>query len=122
MIISVLVNEAHKFEIIKATKQADIIAPSSLHWEVGNAFSAMFKRNRINLNQTIKAISYYYKIPIRFVDVDLESAVKLSNQFDIYAYDAYFIICAQVEKAALITLDKGLIQVSKQLGLKIIEV
>ncbi|MBN1781498.1 type II toxin-antitoxin system VapC family toxin [bacterium] len=122
VIMSILVNEEHKSNIIMATKNADIVAPASLHWEIGNAFSAMFKRNRISMNQATKALSFYYKIPIRFVDIDLESAIKLSNQCRICAYDAYFIICAQIEKAALITLDKGLEQVTRELGLKVIGV
>jgi hypothetical protein len=32
--------------LIEMTKSAELIAPSSLHWEVGNVFSAMFRRNR----------------------------------------------------------------------------
>lgn len=59
VIISVITNEPGKSKLIKLTKGEDLIAPSSLHWEIGNAFSAMLKRNRINVNSAVKAISYY---------------------------------------------------------------
>jgi len=122
IIISVLVNESHKLKIVEKTKHAEIIAPASLHWEIGNAFSAMFKRNRITIDQATDALAFYYKIPIRFVDINLESAIKIASQLDIYAYDAYFIVCAQQQKASLLTLDKKLAEASKKMGVTLIEV
>jgi len=49
VIIAVITNEEHKRQLINLSKGADLIAPPSLHWEIGNAFSAMFKRKRISL-------------------------------------------------------------------------
>lgn len=122
IIISVLTNEKHKQDIIKNTKYADLIAPFSLHWEIGNAFSSMFKRNIINLKQAKEVLFNYYQIPIRFIDVDLESSIEISKQFNIYAYDAYFLVCSQTEKAPLMTLDKNLLKLSKEIGIITLEV
>jgi predicted nucleic acid-binding protein len=66
----------------------------SIPWEIGNALSAMFKRKRITLEQAKIALQLYRKIPITFVDVQLESAVEITKQLNIYAYDAYLITCA----------------------------
>jgi predicted nucleic acid-binding protein len=66
VVIAVITNEKHKEQLIVTTKGADLIAPSSLHWEIGNAFSAMFKRGRISLDQAKGAIKSYGDIPIRF--------------------------------------------------------
>jgi predicted nucleic acid-binding protein len=44
VIVAVLVGEAHRAALIKATRASELLAPPSVHWEVGNAFSAMFKR------------------------------------------------------------------------------
>ena len=66
VIIAVITNEKHKKELIKLTQGANLIAPSSLHWEIGNAFSAMFKRNKISLELAMKAIDAYKQIPIQF--------------------------------------------------------
>lgn len=61
-------------------------------------------------------------IPIRFYDIDLEFALELSNQLNIYAYDAYFIACASKYNGALISLDQGLINAAKNFGIKTVEV
>ena len=122
VIIAVITNEKHKKELIKLTKGANLIAPSSLHWEIGNAFSAMFKRNKISLEQAMKAIDAYKQIPIQFSKIDLETTLELSIRLNIYAYDAYIIACALKHKSPLITLDKQLIEAAQVAGVKIKEV
>ena len=122
VIISVITNEAHKTKLIRATKGEELIAPISLHWEIANAFSAMFKRKRITLEQAKKAMEYYSQIKIRFVEVDLNKALDIAFNHNIYAYDAYFIVCAKQYKSKLISLDKGLIQISKQNNITTLEV
>ena len=42
-IIAVIGNEPEKPLLIAKTQGYDLIAPQSLHWEIGNAFSAMIK-------------------------------------------------------------------------------
>lgn len=122
VIIAVITNEKHKKRLIQITKDRDLIAPSSLHWEIGNAISAIFRRNRITLDQAKIAIGYYLQIPIRYVDVKLESAIEICKKENIYAYDAYFIECALMQKSPLLSLDNKLIKTAKILGVKIIEV
>ncbi len=57
VIIAVIANEASKSKIIDATLGATLVAPSSLDVEIGNAFSRMFKRQRIELGAAEKALS-----------------------------------------------------------------
>ena len=66
-----------------------MIAPRSVHWEIGNAFSAMLKRERIKIEQALQAVKLYRRIPIRFVDVELEETIEIADAVGIYAYDAY---------------------------------
>ena len=94
----------------------------SIHWEIGNALSAMFKRQRITLEQAKAALQIYRKIPITFVDIQLESAVEIAKQLNIYAYDAYLITCALQHHAPLISLDKGLIKAAKLLKITVLEI
>lgn len=122
IIIAIVTNEMHKKKLINITKGADLIAPSSLHWEIGNAFSAMFKRKRINIEQAISALDAYHQIPIRFSDIELGIAVELSHNLNIYAYDAYFIGCALKHNTALISIDEGLLKMANKAGVKILEV
>ena len=69
IIIAVITNENHKKQLIDTTKGSELLAPSSLHWEVGNAFSAMFKRKRLTIEEAKLALIEYKKIPIQFYDV-----------------------------------------------------
>jgi predicted nucleic acid-binding protein len=46
-IIAVILNEPEKSKIIDISDDSLLIAPSSIHWEIGNAISAMFKRKRL---------------------------------------------------------------------------
>jgi len=121
-IISVITNEKHKKNLIKLTDGAELTAPSSLHWEIGNAFSAMMKRKRVNLRQTLTAMDAYRDIPLRFSDIELDTALELSAKLNIYAYDAYVIGCALKHKYPILTLDKGLMKAAKKAGAAIQEV
>ncbi len=69
-IIAVIAGEPEREELIKCTQGTGLSAPPSVHWEIGNALSAMLKRRRNSLVQALKAISAYQQIPIRFVDIE----------------------------------------------------
>jgi predicted nucleic acid-binding protein len=115
-------NEKSKPGLIKITEGEDLIAPSSLHWEIGNAFSAMFKREKIELKMAEKAIEFYKAIPLKFVDVDIYKAVELAHKYNIYAYDAYFLECARNYKSSLLTVDNRLKELAKQMNINVKEV
>lgn len=121
-IIAVILNEPTKPALIELTQGANFIAPHSIYWEIGNALSAMFKRKRITLEQAKTALQIYRKIPITFVDIQLESAVEIAKQLNIYAYDAYLITCVLQHHASLISLDKGLIKAAKFLNITVLEI
>lgn len=122
VIIATIANEPEKDRLIQATKGANLITPPSIHWEIGNAFSAMLKRNRISFDQIRDAIDIYYQIPIRFANVELEESLQLAAENKIYAYDAYVIRCALKYQAALLSLDQNLLTVANAMGVKVIEV
>lgn len=121
-LIAVIGNEPSKQKIIELTEGASLLAPASVHWEIGNAFSAMFKRQAIDLKVAQKALAAYHSIPIKFVDVPLDRALHITKEFNIYAYDAYLIQCAEQTSSPLLTLDKGLIRTAKQMSIALLEV
>jgi predicted nucleic acid-binding protein len=106
VIIAVITNEPHKASLVELTRGADLLAPPSLHWEVGNAFSAMLKQQRIRVDQALVSLHAYAQIPIRFTDVSLSTALELAQRLGIYAYDAYIICCALQHQCALVSLDR----------------
>jgi len=120
-LIAVIGNEASKQKIIKTTKGCSLCAPVSVHWEIGNAFSAMFKRQKLSIKLAKKALKEYKKIPIKFIDVPLDKALEISHAQNIYAYDACLIQCAQQTSTSLLTLDSQLKIASKKLGINILE-
>jgi len=122
VVISVITNEKHKDKLIEITKGSNLVAPSSLPWEMGNAFTAMFKRKRITLKKAKMALEYYKQIPLRFVDVPIYESMEIGQKLDIYAYDAYFIVCAKKLTSPLLSLDNSLLKAAEKVGVKIIEV
>ena len=120
-IIAVVGNEKTKQRIIELTKGASLYAPMSVHWEVGNAFSAMFKRQKITIKQAKSALAVYREIPIKFIDVSLEKSLEISHSLNIYSYDAYLIQCAHQTSTSLLTLDRGLKTAAGKNGVHIIE-
>jgi predicted nucleic acid-binding protein len=122
IVIAVLTNEKHKQSLVQLTKGADLVAPSSLHWEVGNAFSAMLKKKRITIEQILKALAAYSGIAIRFYEVSLKEALSLCVKADLYAYDAYFIACALRLKSPLLSLDEALLAAAADSGVSTMKV
>jgi len=121
-ILAVVLGEAQKRRLEERTRGMDLIAPLSLKWEIGNALSAMFKRKMITLLESERALNFFYEIPIQYVDIDLFSALKICREYDIYAYDAYMIICAQKHEVPLLTLDGPLKSVAQKCLVEILEV
>jgi predicted nucleic acid-binding protein len=122
VLITVIANEPEKEQLIELTKGANLIAPHSVHWEIGNAFSAMLKRKRIGLTQALQALEAYRRIPIRFVDVELDETIEIAARLGIYAHDAYLIRCALKYRSPLMSLDRTLVEAARRLEAPVMEV
>lgn len=121
VIVAVIANEPVKSALIAVTTGANLLAPASVPWEIGNAFSAMRKRQRVTLAQVQKAVAAYHKISIRLVEIELSEALVLADQLGIYAYDAYVLRCALRMRCPLLTLDQGLLAAAKRAQVKVLE-
>lgn len=121
-LIAVVVGEPNRVALIDATAGAELVAPTSVHWEMGNALSALLKRNRVSLAQAQSALTAYGSIPIRFIDVDLSVSIELAATHTLYAYDAYLLACALTQRAPLLTLDIALQRAARDAGIELVEV
>ena len=121
-LIAVIVDEPERNRIVELTTGNTLIGPGSIPWEIGNAFSAMFKRDRLTLDEAQKGISIFESIPLRYVEPDFFNALKLSKQINMYAYDAYFLDCAIRYKSPLLTLDQKLKIAAKNINVETLEV
>ena len=122
VLIAVAANEPEKPKLVERTVGATLYAPGSLQWEIGNAFSAMMKRKRINIYTLNAALAAIERIPIRIVDVSLGDSLYIAQQLGIYAYDAYMIAAALQQGCPLLTLDRGLVMAARSKGVTVIEV
>ena len=73
-------------------------------------------------SQAQKVLAGYERIPIRFVEVDLFETIQLAQELNLYAYDAYLVLCAREQKCKLISLDKGLLSAAQKAGVDVVEV
>lgn len=121
-LIAVLLNEPERKKIVEYTSGKSLIGPGSIPWEIGNAFAAMFKQDRLTIEEARKGITIFDTIPLRFTVSDFHNCLVLSKQTNLYAYDAYFLDCAMKHKAPLLTLDKKLKTAAESLNLKTVEV
>ncbi len=121
VLIAVITNEDEKEKLVAMTGEADLIAPLSVHWEIGNAFSSLLKRKRVTIEEALQAIEIYLQIPVRFVEVELADSLELANEFGLYAYDAYLLRCAEKYRLPLLTLDNRLVQAAKDKKIQVLE-
>jgi len=122
VLIAVIVGEPERNKIVEFTMGNTLIGPGSIPWEIGNAFSAMFKQNRLTLDEAQKGLAIFDSIPLRYIKPDFVNALKISKQTNMYAYDAYFLDCAIRHKIPLLTLDLKLKKAALNLNVKIMEV
>lgn len=121
-ILAVIGEQPEKAELVRLTRGATLVAPPSVHWEVGNALSAMFKRKAIGLDVALTLLESYAGVAIRFTDLALKQAVELAAKLNVYAYDAYVLACAANQRAPILTLDSGLRARARELKLNVLEV
>jgi predicted nucleic acid-binding protein len=121
-LIAVIVGEPERKKIVELTTENTLIGPGSIPWEIGNAFSAMFKRNKLSLNEAQKGLVIFESIPLRYIKPDFVNSMTISKQTNMYAYDAYSLDCAIRQKAPLLTLDRRLKTAAQSLKVTTMEV
>jgi predicted nucleic acid-binding protein len=122
VLIAVITNEDEKEKLIQLTTGAELVAPLSVHWEIGNAFSSLLKRKRLTIKEALAALDIYLQIPVRFVEVELTESLELASEMGLYAYDAYLLRCAAKYRLPLITLDDRLAEAARKKKIQILEV
>ena len=121
LFLAVALNGPEKTRIIQLTQNSNAIAPEILPYELGDAFSAMIKRKQITQGEALSAFEVASKIPVRLVSIDILKALELAIEFNIYAYDAYFLQCAKSLSYPLFTLDKRMKEVAINLNIEVME-
>jgi len=92
-----------------------------LPYEIGNALTALFKRKVLNADEVSLAWEAVQSIPVQLCSIEIGSAIRIATDAGIYAYDAYFLECALRMRSPLLTLDRRMKTVAKEIGIQIIE-
>ena len=83
--IAVALNEPEKGMIIRLTEGHDLVAPEVLPFEIGNALTAMMKRNALKTDEVILAWDIVQYIPVDLRRIDIGAALNVATQYNIYA-------------------------------------
>jgi predicted nucleic acid-binding protein len=119
--IAVALNEPERVRIIQLTEGHDLIAPDVLPFEIGNALTAMMKKNTLKKEEVESAWEIVQQIPVDLRHTDIKSALSIAIKYNLYAYDAYFLRCAESLHSPLLTLDLEMQRVAREMGITILE-
>ncbi|GHT46602.1 twitching motility protein PilT [Planctomycetales bacterium] len=119
-ITTVLVGEPERETVINLTKNVTIVAPSVVPFEIANGLTKMMKKKIIDRNKMIEVFSYFQRIPIKLIDVNIKHSLEIAWEYNIYAYDAFYLEPAQRLGLPLLTFDGNMARVGSEIGLIIL--
>jgi predicted nucleic acid-binding protein len=120
-IMAIILNEPNRNKVINLTKNAILLSPEVIPFEIGNALMGLLKRHKISEKEVLEVYERYTTIPLRIIKIDIEKALKIACKYKIYAYDAYYLEIAYRLKLPLITFDGPMKRVGLDLNLNILE-
>jgi predicted nucleic acid-binding protein len=77
-IMAVVVKEPERDLVIQLTKDAVIISPRMVSYEIANGLTKMMKRKIIEKERMINAFRYFKKVPMRTIEIDIEKAIEIA--------------------------------------------
>ena len=77
-IMAVIVKEPERDLVIELTQNAIIVSPNMVSYEIANALTKMVKKKIIEKERMINAYSYFEKIPIKTIEIDLKKALEIA--------------------------------------------
>jgi predicted nucleic acid-binding protein len=121
-IIAVIADEPESEIVINYTKDAIIVCPNMVSFEIANALTKMMKKKVIDTKEKIiTLIKNFRQIPIKTIAVDLERSLEIAWNYKIYAYDSIHLETAQRLNLPLLTFDSGMSRIGKEPGITILE-
>jgi len=119
-IMAVIVKEPERDLIIQLTKNAVMVSPDMVSYEIANALTKMMKKKIIERERMVNAFKFFRKIPIKTIEIDIERALEIAWKYKIYAYDACYLESAKRLNLPLLTFDGNMIKIGNELGIKIL--
>ena len=120
-IMAVITNEPEREFVIKSTRNAVIVVPSIISFEISNGLTRLMRKNIIDSKEKmINLIRNFKKMPLKVEEIDIEKALEIAWDYKIYAYDACYLETAKRLNLTLLTFDENMKKIGKDLGLNII--
>jgi predicted nucleic acid-binding protein len=120
-IMAVILNEPNREKVTNLTKNAVLLSPEVISFEVGNALVSLFKRHKLTKEEVLLAYEKFTLIPLRIIKIDISKALEIACKYNIYAYDAYYLEAAYRLKLPLITFDEPMKNVGVNLNINFLE-
>ncbi|MCR4579126.1 MAG: type II toxin-antitoxin system VapC family toxin [Treponema sp.] len=107
-ILEFLLNQTSKEAVIQKVGESQLIAPSCLPFEIGNALSKLMKRKLISIFDGVAVFHEFVRIPLRLMEPDIPDALLIAGNTESYAYDSYYISLAKRLNMPLFTLNENM--------------
>ncbi len=120
-VLAVIAEESPRAQVLAWTAGMRVVAAASLPYEVGNAVSSWLKQRRVNVQDAVEAMTLFRSMQIDLEPIDWDTAVYLSAEHSIYASDAYVLQTALHASASLVTGDRRMADVGRQMGITVLE-
>lgn len=119
--LAVVLGEPERLRIVEITTGHELAAPHVLPFELGNAITALKKKGLLEPDEVLTCWDAAQEILVDLRHVDMRVALNLAMRFGIYAYDAYFLECALSLRAPILTLDRQMKRISRELSIPVLE-
>jgi predicted nucleic acid-binding protein len=120
-IMAVIADEPESETVINHTRNAIIVSPNIVSFEIANGLTKMMKRRIIDTKEKMIAlIRNFQMIPIKLMGVDLEKSLEIAWDYKIYVYDAIYLEIAKRLDLPLLTFDGGMTRIGKELGIDVL--
>jgi predicted nucleic acid-binding protein len=120
-IMAFIADEAESEIVINCTKDAVIVSPNVVSFEIANGLTKMMKKKVIDTKEKmINLIRNFKRIPIKAVEVNIEKSLEIAWDYKIYAYDAFYLEVAKRLNLPLLTFDGGMREIGKSIGITVL--
>jgi predicted nucleic acid-binding protein len=121
VLVAVARGEPERARLLELSESQELIAPSVLPYEIGNALIGLCRRRLISAEEALELWRSMALATIQLRSVQVVEALKLALAAHIYAYDAYFLQCAREARCPILTLDRRMRSLAAELNLRVLE-
>ena len=117
-VLSFLLNQEGSKKVVSIVGENQLVAPSYLPFEIGNAISKLIKRKLISVYEGVSVFHEFARIPIRLIEPDIPNSIVIAGESESYAYDCYYLNIASQMVLPLFTYDDKMKETAEKRGIK----